>query len=83
MNDFTLFLRKFLKHGTAIASPAPSSRQLSLATVANIDWANTNTVLELGSGTGPNTQVIVEKARADCRILGVERDLDFVRRLTE
>jgi|694.fasta_scaffold24310_4 phospholipid N-methyltransferase len=83
MNDFTLFLRKFLKHGTAIASLAPSSRKLSLATVANIDWAHTNTVLELGSGTGPITQVIVEKARPDCRILAVERDPDFVRRLTE
>ena len=83
MNDFTLFLRKFIKHGTAIASLAPSSRKLSLATVANIDWARTNTVLELGSGTGPITQVIVEKARPDCRILAIERDPDFVKRLQE
>lgn len=81
MNDFTLFLSKFLKHGTAIASPAPSSRKLSLATVANIDWAHTNVVLELGAGTGPITQVIVEKARPDCRILAIERDPDFVKRL--
>ena len=28
MNDFTLFLGKFLRHGTAIASVAPSSRWL-------------------------------------------------------
>jgi len=83
MNDFTLFLRKFLKHGTEIASLAPSSRQLSLATVANIDWANTHTLLELGSGTGPITKVIVEKARPDCRIMAVERDIDFVKRLQE
>ena len=33
MSDFTLFLGKFLKHGTAIASLAPSSRWLSRATV--------------------------------------------------
>lgn len=83
MNDLTLFFRKFLKHGTKIASPAPSSRWLSLATVANVDWQNTATVLELGSGTGPITQVIAEKARPDCRILAVERDTDFVIRLRE
>ncbi|MFM1803100.1 MAG: hypothetical protein RJA81_2452 [Planctomycetota bacterium] len=81
MNDFTLFFRKFLKHGTKIASPAPSSRWLSLATVSNIDWSRTTSLLELGAGTGPITQVIVEKARPDCRILAVERDPDFVRRL--
>ncbi|MFM7319703.1 MAG: methyltransferase domain-containing protein [Isosphaeraceae bacterium] len=83
MNDLTLFFRKFLKHGTKIASPAPSSRWLSLATVANVDWQNTMTVLELGSGTGPITNVIAEKARPDCRILAVERDPDFVVRLRE
>lgn len=83
MSDFTLFFRKFLKHGTKIASPAPSSRWLSLATVANINWASTHTVLELGSGTGPITQVIVEKANPSCRILAVERDPDFVERLRQ
>lgn len=81
MNDFTLFLKKFIRHGTAIASLAPSSRKLSLATVANIDWANTHTLLELGAGTGPITAVIAEKARPDCRIMALERDPDFVDRL--
>lgn len=81
MNDFTLFLKKFIRHGTAIASLAPSSRKLSLATVANIDWANTHTLLELGAGTGPITAVIAEKARPDCRIMALERDPDFVARM--
>ncbi len=81
MNDFTLFLKKFIRHGTAIASLAPSSRKLSLATVANIDWANTHTLLELGAGTGPITAVIAEKARPDCRIMALERDPDFVERM--
>lgn len=81
MNDFTLFLKKFIRHGTAIASLAPSSRKLSLATVANIDWANTHTLLELGAGTGPITAVIAEKARPECRIMALERDPDFVDRM--
>ena len=38
MRDFLLFLGKFFKHGTAIASLAPSSPWLSRATVGNVDW---------------------------------------------
>ena len=55
MNDFTLFLGKFLTQGTAIASLAPSSRWLSRTTVRNIDWAHARALVELGAGTGPIT----------------------------
>jgi phosphatidylethanolamine/phosphatidyl-N-methylethanolamine N-methyltransferase len=77
MNDFALFLGKFLRHGTTIASVAPSSRFLSRTTVGNIDWERANTVVELGAGTGPITRVIAERARPDCRVVVVERDPDF------
>ena len=86
MNDFTLFLGKFLTQiprGNPIASIAPSSRWLSRTTVRNIDWDRVNVVLELGAGTGPITRVMVERARAECRIVVVERDRDFVRLLQE
>ena len=58
MNDFALFLGKFLRHGTAIASVAPSSRWLSETTVRNIDWQKARALVELGAGTGPITRVI-------------------------
>ncbi len=61
IRDFTLFLGKFLKHGTAIASVAPSSRWLSRLTVRNIDWARARALVELGAGTGPITRVIAER----------------------
>jgi ornithine lipid N-methyltransferase len=83
MSDFTLFLGKFLRHGTAIASVAPSSPWLSRLTVRNIDWERVRTVLELGGGTGPITRVIAERARLDCRVLVVERDPDFARLLRD
>ncbi len=83
MSDFFLFLGKFLKHGTAIASLAPSSRWLSRATVANIDWEKARVVVELGAGTGPITKVLAEKARPDCRVIVLERDPDFARILRE
>jgi phospholipid N-methyltransferase len=83
MSDFTLFLGKFLKHGTAIASVAPSSPWLSRLTVRNIDWARARTVVELGAGTGPITRVIAGRAPAVCRVVVVERDPDFARLLAK
>jgi len=83
MSDFTLFLSKFLKHGTAIASLAPSSRWLSRATVANIDWSRPNVVVELGAGTGPITRELAARAGDQTRLLVVERDPDFAEILRE
>ena len=83
MSDFTLFLGKFLKQGTAIASLAPSSRWLSRATVRNVEWARAKVLVELGAGTGPITRVLAAKARPDCRVIVLERDPDFVKVLNE
>jgi phosphatidylethanolamine/phosphatidyl-N-methylethanolamine N-methyltransferase len=83
MNDFALFLGKFLRHGTAIASVAPSSRWLSATTVRNIDWRQVRTLVELGAGTGPITQVIARHVVPECRVVVVERDPDFARLLRE
>jgi phosphatidylethanolamine/phosphatidyl-N-methylethanolamine N-methyltransferase len=83
MSDFTLFLGKFLKQGTAIASLAPSSPWLSRTTVRNIDWQSAEVIVELGAGTGPITRVIAERARPGCRVVVLERDPDFCRLLRE
>jgi phosphatidylethanolamine/phosphatidyl-N-methylethanolamine N-methyltransferase len=81
--DFSLFLGKFLRHGTAIASLAPSSPWLSRTTVRNVDWERARVLVELGAGTGPITRVLAEKARPDCRVVVLERDPDFARLLHE
>ena len=83
MKDSLLFLGKFLKHGTAIASLAPSSPWLSRTTVRNVDWDRAKVLVELGAGTGPITRVLAEKARPDCRVVVLERDPDFARILRE
>ena len=77
MRDTLLFFGKFLRHGTKIASLAPSSPWLSRATVRNVDWAKARVLVELGSGTGPITRVIAERAHPDCKVLALERDHDF------
>lgn len=83
MSDFRLFLGKFLRHGTRIASLAPSSRWLSRATVRNIDWSTAQVVVELGAGTGPITRELAAAAPERCRVLVIERDPDFARLLRE
>jgi phosphatidylethanolamine/phosphatidyl-N-methylethanolamine N-methyltransferase len=83
MSDFSLFLGKFLRHGTAIASLAPSSPWLSRTTVRNIDWDRARVLVELGAGTGPITRVLAEKARPECKVVVLERDPDFARLLKE
>ncbi len=83
MSDFTLFLGKFLRQGTAIASLAPSSLWLSRTTVRNIDWSRARVILELGAGTGPITRVLAERARPGCQVVVLERDPDFCRLLRD
>ena len=83
MSDFSLFLGKFLRHGTKIASLAPSSPWLSKATVGNVDWARANVVVELGAGTGPITRAIADRARPETKVIVLERDADFARLLRE
>ena len=83
MSDFSLFFGKFLRHGTAIASLAPSSPWLSRLTVRNVDWDRARFIVELGAGTGPITRVIAANARPECRVIVLERDPDFARLLQE
>lgn len=77
MSDFTLFLGKFLRQGTAIASLAPSSRWLARATLGGIDWTRPNVIVELGAGTGPITRALAARTDGRSRVLVVERDPDF------
>ncbi len=83
MSDFSLFLGKFLRHGTKIASVAPSSPWLSRATVGNVDWAKARVIVELGAGTGPITRAIAERVRPETRVIVNERDADFAAILRE
>lgn len=81
--DWWLFFTKFLRQGKAIASFVPSSRWLARAVVGGIDFASARCVVELGAGTGPITAELLRLAPPQCRVLIVERDPDFCRRLRE
>jgi phospholipid N-methyltransferase len=81
--DWLLFLGKFLRHGTAIASFVPSSRYLAQAVCDGIDYANAHCLVELGAGTGPISAELLRRAPTSCRVLILERDPDFCARLRQ
>lgn len=82
--DWWMMVRKFLAHGTQIASVAPSSRSLVRAMLRGIDFHQTRALVELGAGTGPITAELVRRAEGTpCRLLIVERDPDFCQRLRD
>lgn len=81
--DWWLMLRKFVAHGTSIASFSPSSRFLARSMVRGIDWARARVVVELGAGTGPITRELVRAAPPGTRLIVIERDPDFCRLLRQ
>jgi len=78
-----LFFSKFLRHGVTIASIWPSSKTLSRATIKQINWAQAKVVVELGAGTGPITDQILERLQPHTIFIAIERDHDFARILQQ
>ena len=74
-----LFLQKFFRHGTRIASVWPSSRFMARASISRADFSSARCIVELGAGTGPITSEIVTRLGARTQFLALERDPDFVR----
>jgi phospholipid N-methyltransferase len=75
--DRGLFLRKFLQKGRVISSAVPSSRALVEGMLRHIDFDRPATIVELGAGTGPVTEQVVERLRPHHRFVAVENDPDF------
>jgi phospholipid N-methyltransferase len=81
--DWLLMLGKFLRHGSTIASFVPSSRFLARKLVRGINWEQAECLVELGAGTGPVTRLLVKYARPQTKLVVIEQDPDFCKRLRE
>lgn len=79
------FLRKFLRDPKRIASVWPSSRWLAEAMLDGLEFRPGDGVVELGPGTGPFTDLVMERLRGlpGVQYLGVDRDGDFCKLLRE
>jgi phospholipid N-methyltransferase len=81
--DWLLMLGKFFRHGSTIASFVPSSRFLARRLLRGIDWEKAQCLVELGAGTGPVTRLMVRHARPHTKLIVIEQDPDFCKRLRE
>jgi phospholipid N-methyltransferase len=81
--DWWLMTKKFIKHGTSVASFAPSQRFLSRKIVGCIDYDKAQCIVELGAGTGPVTVELLKRAKPQTRVMVVELDPDFCKRLRQ
>lgn len=77
LSDFGLFFSKFVAKGRAISSAVPSSRAMVSGILNHVDFSRPGTIVELGAGTGPVTEEIVEQLRPHHRFVSVENDPDF------
>src|SRR5262245_22708221 len=82
-SDWWLVFRKFLKHGTSIATFAPSSKFLARSICSGIDYKNARCIVELGAGTGPITVELMKRIQPQTKLMIVELDPDFCNRLRE
>ncbi len=76
-----LFLAQYIKHIRTVGAVTPSSRFLArrMADAASVEWAQV--IVEYGPGTGVFTREIVARKSPRARVVLVEQNVVFYRRL--
>jgi phosphatidylethanolamine/phosphatidyl-N-methylethanolamine N-methyltransferase len=77
------FAREFLKNRTSVGAVLPSSPALAEVMVKAAHLGEARSVLELGPGTGPFTELIAAVMRPDQQYVGVELNETFVQTLRQ
>lgn len=77
LSDFGLFLSKFISKGRQISSAVPSSPAMVAKILDRVDFSRPGAIVELGAGTGPVTEQIIDVLRPSHRFVAVENDADF------
>ena len=79
--DWWLMLKKFAQQGRSVASFAPSSRFLARGIAKGIDYERAQCIVELGAGTGPVTTELLKRVKPHTKLIVVELEPDFCKRL--
>jgi phosphatidylethanolamine/phosphatidyl-N-methylethanolamine N-methyltransferase len=80
-DDDVKFLRTWIEKPLATGAVMPSSRVLARTMARYVDPKSTGPVIELGPGTGPVTEALVDHGVDPARLLLVEFNPDFCRML--
>jgi phosphatidylethanolamine/phosphatidyl-N-methylethanolamine N-methyltransferase len=81
LDDEVQFIRSWLEKPLAIGAVTPSSKALARTMAAYVDPRVEGPVIELGPGTGPVTEALVEQGVDPSRLVLVEFNPDFCKLL--
>lgn len=81
LDDEVRFIRSWLKKPLAIGAVTPSSRLLARTMAGYVDPAKSGPVIELGPGTGPVTEALIERGIDQSRLVLVEFNPTFCQML--
>jgi phosphatidylethanolamine/phosphatidyl-N-methylethanolamine N-methyltransferase len=79
LDDEVRFIRSWLERPLTIGAVTPSGKVLARAMASYVDPASDGPVVELGPGTGPVTEALVEAGVAPSRLVLVEFNPAFCR----
>jgi phospholipid N-methyltransferase len=71
------FLKEFIKERRVVGAVNPSTKALGEKMIENVDFDNSNLIVELGPGTGVFTDVIIERMKSDAKLLVFELNDNF------
>ncbi|MGQ4274459.1 class I SAM-dependent methyltransferase [Terrihabitans sp. B22-R8] len=83
LGDEARFIRSWIEKPLIIGSVTPSGRALARMMARPMDPALPGPILELGPGTGPVTQALIERGVPEERLVLVEYNVAFVALLRE
>ena len=81
LDDEVRFIRSWMEKPLAIGAVTPSGKALARTMAAYLDPSVPGPIIELGPGTGPVTEAIVEQGIDPARLVLVEFDPTFCRLL--
>lgn len=77
LDDEVRFIASWLQHPLKVGAVSPSGRALARAVASEIDPSIPGPVVELGPGTGPVTEALIERGVTPERLVLVEYDAEF------
>jgi phosphatidylethanolamine/phosphatidyl-N-methylethanolamine N-methyltransferase len=83
LDDEARFLRSWFERPLTTGAVAPSGKALAQRMAAAVDPNSAGPIIELGPGTGPVTQALLEHGVAQERLVLVEYSADFCKLLAE
>ena len=75
--------QEFLRRPFAVGSAFPASRWLIKAMLAPVNWAEVESVVELGPGTGGFTRELLRRLPSHASLLAIDTGKPFIEKLTQ